>query len=97
MYQIFTDLAANLPEELVARYHIGIVVISCSVNGEVLDVSQGFDGPAFYAAMRSGAETRTSMPAPAVFIDAFRPVLEQGGDVIYIGMSSGISGTDMPM
>ena len=93
MYQIFTDLAANLPEELVDRYHIGIVVISCSVNGKVLDVSQGFDGPAFYAAMRAGAETRTSMPAPAVFLDAFRPVLEKGEDILYIGMSSGISGT----
>ena len=93
MYQIFTDLAANLPEDLVDRYHIGIVVISCSVNGKVLDVSQGFDGPAFYAAMRSGAETRTSMPAPAVFLDAFRPVLERGEDILYIGMSSGISGT----
>ena len=93
MYQIFTDLAANLPQELVDRYNIGIIVISCSVNGQVLDVSKGFDGPAFYAAMRAGAQTRTSMPAPAVFLDAFRPVLEKGGDIIYIGMSSGISGT----
>ena len=93
MYQIFTDLAANLPQELVGRYHIGIIVISCSVNGHALDVSKGFDGPAFYKAMRAGAETRTSMPAPAVFLDAFRPVLERGEDIIYIGMSSGISGT----
>ena len=93
MFQIFTDLAANIPQELVDRWHIGIVPIYCEVDGKRLDVSQGFDGPAFYAAMRAGAKTRTSMPAPAVFTDAFRPALERGEDVLYIGMSSGISGT----
>ncbi len=93
MFQIFTDLGANIPQELVDRWGLGIIPIRCTVDGEVLDVSKGFDGPAFYAAMRAGAKTSTSMPAPAVFLDAFRPVLERGEDVIYIGMSSGISGT----
>ena len=93
MLQIFTDLAANLPQELVDRYHIGIVPIHCTVDGKLLDVSQGFDGPAFYAAMRAGAKTSTSMPSPAVFEDVFTPALEQGDDILYIGMSSGISGT----
>lgn len=93
MYQIFTDVGANLPQELVERYSIGIIPIFCSVNGEALDGSQDFDGPAFYAAMRAGAKTSTSMPAPSAFIDAFSPVLARGEDLIYIGMSSGISGT----
>ena len=93
MFQIFTDLAANIPQELVDRWGLGIIPIRCTVDGEVLDVSKGFDGPAFYAAMRAGAKTSTSMPAPAVFLDAFRPVLERGEDILYIGMSSGISGT----
>ncbi len=93
MLQIFTDLAANLPQELVEKYNIGIIPIHCTVDGKVLDVSQGFDGPAFYAAMRAGAKTSTSMPSPAVFMDLLGPVLERGDDYIYIGMSSGISGT----
>ena len=93
MFQIFTDLGANIPQELVDRWGLGIIPIRCTVDGEVLDVSKGFDGPAFYAAMRAGAKTSTSMPAPAVFTDAFRPVLERGEDILYIGMSSGISGT----
>ena len=93
MFAIFTDLAANLPQEDVERRDLRIIPIRCTVDGKVLDVAEGFDGPAFYAAMRAGARTSTSMPAPAVFIDAFRPELEQGRDILYVGMSSGISGT----
>ena len=93
MFQIFTDLAANIPQELVERWQLGLIPIRCTVDGEVLDAAKGFDGPAFYAAMRAGARTSTSMPAPAVFLDAFRPVLERGEDLVYLGMSSGISGT----
>ena len=93
MFHIFTDLAANLPQDLVDRYHIGIVPIRCFVDGKVLDVSQGFDGPAFYAAMRDGAQTATAMPSLGEFIDLFEPALEKGEDVLYIGISTGISGT----
>ena len=93
MFAIFTDLAANLPQQDVERRGLGIIPIRCTVDGKVLDVSGGFDGPAFYAAMRAGARTSTSMPAPAVFIDAFRSELEQGRDILYVGLSSGISGT----
>ncbi len=93
MFAIFTDLGANLPQDLVERWALDIIPIRCTVDGKVLDVSEGFDGPAFYAAMRAGAKTSTSMPAPAVFLDAFRTVLERGEDILYVGMSSGISGT----
>ena len=94
MFQVFTDLAANIPQDLVDKNRLGIIPIHCTVDGKLLDVAKdGFDGPAFYAAMRAGAKTSTSMPAPATFLDAFRPVLEAGEDLIYIGMSSGISGT----
>lgn len=93
MFQIFTDLAANIPEDLVKQYGIGIIPIRCSVNGEVLDVSKGFDGPAFYAAMRAGAQTSTSMPSLGTIIEQFEPVLARGEDILYAGLSSGISGS----
>ena len=57
MFQVFTDLAANIPDELVASAGLGIIPIHCSVDGKLLDVAKdGFDGPAFYAAMRAGAK-----------------------------------------
>ena len=93
MIRIFTDLGSNIPQELIQRHHLGVVPIHCMVDGKPLDASKEFDGPAFYAAMRAGAQPRTAMPSPAEVMDAFRPALEQGDDIIYVGMSSGISGT----
>ncbi len=93
MFHIFTDLAANIPEDVVARYGIEIIPIHCSVDGKVLDVSKGFDGPAFYAAMRAGAKTSTSMPPLGTFFDCFEPIAAAGEDLMYVGLSSGISGT----
>ena len=93
MYRIFTDNAANLPQELIDRWDLRLVILDCFVNGEVMDFSGGFDGKKYYDDMRAGLRVTTAMPSMGAFIDAFTPVLEAGEDVIYIGMSGGISGT----
>ena len=46
-----------------------------------------------YDALRNRAEVRTSMINADQFAKAFEPALAAGEDLIYIGMSSGISGT----
>lgn len=93
MFRIYTDLTANLPEDIAARYELGMIPLTCYVDGEPVDVSQGFDGKRFYDAMRAGAATRTSMPSMGLMLDTFRQTLDKGEDIIYIAMSSGISGT----
>ncbi len=93
MIRIFTDNAANLPEELVERYHLGIIRIRCFTDGGEMDFSGGFEGKKYYDDIRGGMQVTTSMPSMGAFLDAFAPVLEQGDDLIYIGMSGGISGT----
>lgn len=93
MFQLFTDNAANLPEELIERHALGIVRIGCFVDGQELDFSGGFDGHRYYDDMRAGMQVNTSMPSMGAFLDAFTPVLERGEDLLYVGMSGGISGT----
>lgn len=93
MIRIFTDNAANLPEELVERFGLGIISIRCFVGSEELDFSDGFDGKKYYDEIRGGMQVTTSMPSMGAFLDAFSAVLQQGDDLIYIGMSGGISGT----
>ncbi len=93
MLRIFTDNAANLPQELVERHGLGVVNIGCYVDGKELEFSGGFDGGAYYKAMREGLHVATAMPSMGAFLDAFTPVLEAGDDLIYVGMSGGISGT----
>lgn len=93
MIQIFTDNAANLPEALVERYGLGVVTIHCFAEEGELDFSGGFDGKKYYDDIRAGMQVTTSMPSMGAFLDAFTPVLERGDDLIYIGLSGGVSGT----
>ena len=93
MYRIFTDNAANLPLDMIRRWELGVVEIGCYVEGEAMDFSLPFDGEKFYNDMRRGMDVRTAMPSIAAFTDAFEPVLARGEDVLYVGMSGGISGT----
>lgn len=93
MIQIFTDNAGNLPEELLRQHQIGRVFLTYTVNGEPVPPDAPFDGQAFYGAMRAGAQVQTSMLNPQAVRDAFARCLQAGDDVLYVGMSSGISGS----
>ena len=93
MVRIMTDNAANLPPELRAQYAITELCLTYTIDGEPVDISKPFDGHAFYEAMRKGAEVKTSMITPLAAREAMEPVLAQGDDVLYVGLSSGVSGT----
>lgn len=95
MIKLFTDTSANLPLQLIHRYGIQVVPFTYMVDGVPAEYSAetDFDGRAFYSAMRSGADVKTGLVNMDKFVDAFQPELEAGNEIIYIGMSGGISGT----
>lgn len=93
MTQLFTDTSANLPVEIIDEYGIEVVPFSYTIDGVEYIPERGFDGKAFYAAMRAGSEVKTSMVNAGTFIERFKAALDAGKDVLYIGMSGGISGT----
>lgn len=47
----------------------------------------------FYAMLRAGSFASTSQINPAAYRDAFEPVLREGKDILYLGLTSGLSGT----
>lgn len=93
MVRIMTDNAANLPPELRERYNIRELRLTYTVDGRLIDGSAPFDGHDFYEAMRRGAEVKTSMISPAAARDAIEPALAAGDDVLFLGISGGVSGT----
>lgn len=93
MTQLFTDTSANLPVEIIDEYGIEVVPFSYTIDGVEFIPEREFDGKAFYAAMRAGSEVKTSMVNAGTFIERFKAALDAGKDVLYIGMSGGISGT----
>ena len=54
--------------------------------------TESFDGDAFYALLKN-TEVKTTQINPAEYADFFEPFLKDGKDVIYVAMSSGISGS----
>lgn len=94
MYHIATDTSANLPWEYVQSHGVTVVPFSYFINDEERSEAPGsFDGAAYYRAIRDGARASTSQIPPQRFVERFTPLLEQGEDVLFVSMSSGISGS----
>ena len=91
-FTIMTDTSANLPEEYLVKNDIKCIAYSFLVDGkEPADLK--FDGKRFYDDMRRGTIVTTSQIPPQRYYDFFRPELEAGHDVLFVSMSSGISGS----
>jgi DegV family protein with EDD domain len=89
-----TDTSGNLPTPLVKEYDLKMIPFAYFINGErftCLD-TESFDGDAFYALLKN-TEVKTTQINPAEYADFFEPFLKEGKDVIYVAMSSGISGS----
>lgn len=93
MFKIYTDTSANLLMDDILKYDLELIPLHYTVGGKESPSSAIFDGKAFYDAMRKGAVVQTSMVNTSAFCETFEKSLSTGIDVIYIGISSGISGT----
>ena len=93
-FAVFADGSANLPREMLE----GISLLPCDYTVDGVpqtywgDVDH-FDGHAFYEELRQGKSVKTTLLNTHLFLSRFAPILTQGTDIIYIAMSSGISGT----
>ena len=93
-FQVFTDGSANLPKQLLES----ITILPCNYYvGEqqytYLGDVDSFDAHTYYEELRNGKEVKTTLLNSQLFISHFTPLLEQGMDVLYVAMASGISGT----
>lgn len=96
MFVLMTDTSANLDSAVLAQRGIETIPFSFynennSQEQTCLD-THAFDGEAYYEAMRHGARYVTSQITPQRYIDHMEPFLKAGQDVLFVGMSSGVSG-----
>lgn len=94
-FVIATDTSADLPQDYIQTNKIPIVSLYYIID----DITYGYkchknlSVKDFYAKMRAGATPKTQQVNPEQAVDIFSAVLEQGKDILYIGFSSGLSGT----
>ena len=89
-----TDTSGNLPTRTAKEYDLKMIPFAYYIDGErftCLD-TESFDGDAFYAMLKT-TEVKTTQINPQEYADFFEPYLSDGKDVIYVAMSSGISGS----
>ena len=95
MFTIATDTSANLPTAYLQAEQIAVIPFTFHTErGEQICMDLGtFDAKEFYARMRKGEKVTTSQIPPQRFLDALTPILARGEDVLFVSMSSGISGS----
>ena len=89
------DSTADLSKEHFERRDIHYVCFHFFLDGKEYfdDLGQSVPFDQFYQAMADGAETSTSQVNVDEYINFWKPMLEEGKDVLHLCLSSGISGT----
>lgn len=95
-FAIVTDSTSNIPYPYAERYHITVLPLKYLVEDKEYP---GYDGQGnqtfedLYEQIRKGKTVTTSMVNETEAYEALKPILEGGQDILYIGLSSKLSGT----
>jgi uncharacterized protein len=89
-----TESAQDLPDEVLRAHGIGVVPLLLLDGDQVLRDGIDITPEAFHARLSTpGPLPTTSQPAPADFLRAFERAAEEGETILYLGLSSALSGT----
>lgn len=95
-YQIFTDSTCDLSSEIYTKHPIIILPMDFTLDATTYTHThdfKNFSATDFYQKLATGSTSTTSQINPTTFKNEFEKVLQLGHDVLYIGLSSGLSGT----
>ena len=90
-----TDTSGNLPSKRIQKADLKVIAFPYYYDGQehtCLD-TDAFDGDAFYARIKNGLTVTTSQISPQQYMEFFESWLKQGLDIVFVCMSSGISGS----
>lgn len=95
-YTIVTDSSCNLTAKMIKDYGLEIISLKYFAGKESFEsYTEGHDPDfkAFYDMARKKEPLSTTLASPEICETVFEKVLKSGSDLIYIGFSSGLSGT----
>ena len=96
MFTIVTDSSANLTNDLIRKFDIKIASLSYIIGNDLYSGVDAYSDDSlknFYARLRQKDDITTSCVNEEEFYELFKPVLESGSDILYIGFSSALSAT----
>ncbi|MBQ1518119.1 MAG: DegV family protein [Clostridia bacterium] len=95
-FSIVTDTGCDMPSALAEKLKVSAVPLKVIVAGKETDSSLkklDIDNSGFYDIIRKGIDVKTSSPSLEDFLRYFKKELNKGKDILYIGFSTGLSGT----
>jgi len=92
--KLFTDSAADLPRSIREQYDVDVVPLSVMFGDREYKDNVTLTPEEFYRLLASDPELpSTNQVNPHEFAEAFRPYVEAGQEILYIGLSHSLSGT----
>ena len=93
--KIITDSSCDLSAEYIRENNIGLLSLVLNINGQTIkdDLGESLSYKDFYSQMREGAMPTTSQVNAHEFEEEFVKHVKNGESIIYIGISSSLSGT----
>ena len=92
-YQIITDFGCDLPLHIAEERNIEVIPMEVFIEGEEPKKGSEVDVYEFYQKLREKKVAKTSAVSIDACVTAFTAHLEKGEDIVYVALSSGLSGT----
>ena len=92
-YILFTDSSADLPWSYYKEHDVRFIPMQVSMDDDVYIDDGSMDSKTFYQKMRDGVVFKTSQYSEYQFLEVFEPVLKEDKDILYLGLTMGLSGS----
>ncbi len=93
MIKIVTDSTAYFSEEELNKYDISIVPLYVSSEKGIYKERVDISDEEFYRRLKEGEVFDRSQPSTNDFVEAYKPILEKGDEIVSIHISAALSGT----
>lgn len=94
MLTLFTDTDTDITPEVAKEYGYRLISMPYSVDAKTIRPYEDFDvfdSHAFYDSLRSGVLPTTGGISKERYLEYFRPVFEQGSDILYVHFSAAMT------
>lgn len=92
-YVIMTDSTVDVPREYLTELEVPYIPLTYIMDGVTYEDMNGLSGKDFFDKIRAGSMPTTSQINPEQAREALLPYAKEGKDILYIGFSSGLSGS----
>ena len=93
--KIVTDSSCDLGINFIEENNIELIQLLLNLDGEIIkdDLGKSLGYREFYEKLRAGSMPSTSQINIYTFEEKFKELLDEGYEILYIGLSSALSGT----